>query len=72
MKYWLIKTEMGYILEQPTGALIQFFDMAANCKAYCMEKGIKPVYITERSPPSVKEEYEHVTRKNLWFNRSFR
>ena len=71
MNHWLIKTEMGYMLESNNGSLVSFFDMAANSKAYCMEKGIEPVYITVRSPHSLKEKYEHITRKNLWFNRSW-
>lgn len=71
MNHWLIKTEMGYMLESPNGSLVAFFDMAANSKAYCMEKGIEPVYITIRSPQSIKEKYEQATCKNLWFNRSW-
>lgn len=68
--HWLIKTEMGYMLEGCDGSLVQFFDMACNSKAYCMEKGIVPAYVTSKSPQSVKEQYEGVTGKDLWFYRS--
>lgn len=70
MSHWLIKTEMGYMLEDFQGNLVKFFDMAANSKAYCMGEGIVPVYITKHSPIHLKESYEIVTNKNLWFNRS--
>lgn len=66
---WLIKTEMGYVLENYRGLMLEWFDMAANSKAYCMEKEIVPVYITKNSPISVKEAYEKSTGKTLWFNR---
>lgn len=69
---WLIKTEMGYILENYRGLMLEWFDMAANSKAYCMEKGIDPVYITTKSALSVKEAYEKSTGKPLWFNRSWK
>lgn len=71
MNHWLIKTEMGYMLENHDGSLVSFFDMAVNSKAHCMEKGIVPVYITKKSPLSLKESYEKATGKPLWFNRSW-
>lgn len=66
---WLIKTEHGYMLEDSDGRLIQWFDMAANSKAYCMEQGIEPVYLSRKSGLYVQRDYELTTGKILWWNR---
>lgn len=66
---WLIKTEHGYMLEDKEGNLVKFFDMAANCKAYCREQEIVPLYLTKRTPNVYCEIYENDTGKTLWWNR---
>lgn len=67
---WLIKTEHGYILEDRYGNLLEWFDMACNSKAYCMEQGINPIYLTPKSRLADRQAYEVLTGKTLWFNRS--
>lgn len=67
MTHWLIKTEMGYLLEDLWGNRIMWFDMAANSKAYCMEKGIDAVYLNRRSDPEDIKSYELFTGKKVWF-----
>lgn len=64
---WLIKTEHGYILEDDAGNLVQWFDMACNSKAYCMEKGIEPFYLTSKSHPVDCVLYGIITGKKLWW-----
>lgn len=68
--WWLIKTEHGYILEDCEGNLVEFFDMACNSKAYCMEKGINPVYLTQKCRLADRQAYEVLTGKTLWWVRS--
>lgn len=65
---WLIKTEYGYMLEDRQGKLTEWFDMACNSKAYCMEKGISPVYLTQKSRLADRQAYEVLTGKTLWWN----
>jgi hypothetical protein len=65
--YWLVKTEHGYMLEDLYGKLVQWFDMAANSKAYCMEQGIEPVYIAKRSRLADQQAYKAYTGKSLWW-----
>lgn len=69
MSKWLIKTEHGYILEDVTGEIVQWFDMACNSKAYCMEKGIEPIYLTKKSSIYVQRDYELTTGKTLWWRK---
>ena len=66
--WWLIKTEHGYMLEDNVGNLVEWFDMACNSKAYCMEKGIKPIYLTRKSRLADRQCYEMLTGKTLWWN----
>lgn len=66
---WLIKTEHGYMLEDSDGRLVEWFDMACNSKAYCMEQGIEPTYLTRRSARRTQQDYELTTGKTLWWNR---
>lgn len=63
---WLVKTEMGYMLLSYKGTYLKWFDMAANSKAYCMEQGIAPTYITMKSPLALKEEYKRATGRGIW------
>jgi hypothetical protein len=66
---WIIKTEHGYMLEDDDGNLVEWFDMAANCKAYCMEKGIEPIYIAKNRGRLVDvQAYKAATGKDLWFD----
>jgi hypothetical protein len=65
--YWLIKTEHGYILEDFDGNLIKFFDMACNSKAYCMEQGIEPFYLSQKSRSMICKAYTIATDKTLWW-----
>lgn len=67
MSRWLIKTEHGYILEDMEGNFVQWFDMAANCKAYCMEQGIDPVYLKKNSNKMYWDAYKRITGKTLWW-----
>lgn len=67
--WWLIKTEHGYILEDNVGEFVKWFDMAANSKAYCMEKGINPIYLTQKCRLADRQAYEVLTGKTLWWNR---
>lgn len=64
---WLIKTEHGYILEDLKGNLVEWFDMACNSKAYCMEKGIDPVYLSKKSRKVECDAYAMMTGKQLWW-----
>ena len=64
---WLIKTKHGYMLEDLEGNFVQWFDMACNSKAYCMEKDIDPIYLTERSERYAVDMYEAKTGKTLWW-----
>jgi hypothetical protein len=64
---WLIKTEHGYMLEDLDGKLVQWFDMAANCKAYCMENGIDPIYLSKKTPIDYHQAYERMTGKCVWW-----
>jgi hypothetical protein len=66
--WWLIKTEHGYKLEDNEGNFVQWFDMACNSKAYCMEKGIAPVYLTRKACLNDKKAYTAETGKTLWFD----
>lgn len=66
---WLIKTEHGYMLEDELGRMVKWFDMAANCKAYCMEQGVTPVYLSKKSVIERKEAYTRATGKVLWFDK---
>lgn len=70
LTFWLIKTEHGYILEDKRGLFVEWFDMACNSKAYCMEQGINPIYLTPKSRLADRQAYEVLTGKALWFNRS--
>lgn len=56
------------MLEDPLGQMVKWFDMAANCKAYCMEQGIAPVYLSKKSTTECKEAYTKTTGKVLWFD----
>lgn len=67
MTFWLIKTEHGYILEDAKGNLVQWFDMACNSKAYCMETGIEPIYLTPKSRLASRQAYRALTGKTLWW-----
>jgi hypothetical protein len=64
---WIIKTEHGYMLEDLYGNLVQWFDMAANCKAFCMEKGVDPVYLSKSSNKTYWQAYKRLTGKTLWW-----
>jgi hypothetical protein len=64
---WLIKTEHGYMLEDMYGNLVQWFDMACNSKAYCMEIGVDPVYLTPKSGNAECVIYGLITGKTLWW-----
>jgi hypothetical protein len=66
---WLIKTEHGYMLEGKYGNIIKWFDMACNCKAYCMEQGITTVYLKPRCRLADQQAYEALTGKTLWWTR---
>ncbi|QNO00504.1 hypothetical protein phiPsa347_100 [Pseudomonas phage phiPsa347] len=70
MIHWLIKTEHGYMLEDADGRLIEWFDMACNSKAYCMEKGIEPVYLTQKCRLADRQAYNAYTGKQLWWERT--
>lgn len=65
--FWLIKTEHGYILEDNVGEFVQWFDMAANCKAYCMEQGIEPVYLSKKTEIAYTQLYTMITGKTVWW-----
>lgn len=69
MWMWIIKTEHGYMLEDGEGNLVNFFDMACNCKAHCMELGVETLYLTKKSDPDTHHAYEYLTGKTLWWNR---
>lgn len=64
---WLIKTKHGYLLEDRVGNILEWFDMACNCKAYCMEKDIHPSYINSKSSNADCQRYEDATGKGLWW-----
>jgi len=66
---WVIKTEFGYILEDSCGNIIQWFDMAANCKAHCVGAGISPVYLSTKSSLPDRQTYTTLTNKTLWFDK---
>lgn len=70
LTFWLIKTEHGYLLEDVRGNIIQWFDMACNCKAFCMEYRIEPIYLTQKSRLADRQAYEVYTGKTLWWNRN--
>lgn len=65
--FWLIKTEHGYMLEDRQGRLVKWFDMACNSKAYCMELGIEPVYLTPKCRLADRQAYNALTGKRLWW-----
>lgn len=67
LPHWLIKTEHGWILEDCGGRIIQFFDMACNSKAWCMEKNIVPIYLTPKTDPAKILTYTTCTGKVPWF-----
>ncbi|UOL48622.1 hypothetical protein [Pseudomonas phage Astolliot] len=67
MPHWLIKTEHGWILEDCSGHIVQFFDMACNSKAWCMEKNIVPIYLTPKTDPAKIRIYTTCTGKVPWF-----
>jgi hypothetical protein len=66
---WLIKTEHGYLLEDLDGNIVEWFDMACNSKAYCMEKGIEPIYLTKKCRLADRQAYQAYTGKTLWFDK---
>lgn len=66
---WIIKTEHGYMLENSEGNLVEWFDMAANCKAYCMERELNPIYLSRKSRLADRQAYEVLTGKTLWWNK---
>lgn len=66
---WLIKTKHGYMLEDGDGNFVQWFDMACNSKAYCMEKGVDPIYLTQRSEQWIADMYTARTGKLVWWLR---
>lgn len=68
---WIIKTEHGYMLEDIRGNLVEWFDMAANCKAYCMEKEIDPVYLSKKSRLIACDAYTIMTGKTLWWIKEY-
>lgn len=68
--YWLIKTEHGYMLEDPKGNLVEWFDMACNSKAYCMELGIFPFYLTPKCRLADRQAYHAITGKTLWWEKT--
>lgn len=65
--FWLIKTEYGYILEDLHGNFVEWFDMACNSKAYCMEKEIEPVYLSQKSRLADIQAYRVYTGRSLWW-----
>ena len=65
--WWLIKTEHGYMLEDNQG-IVKWFDMACNCKAYCMEQGITPVILNQKMPTVYKDFYTMCTGRTLWWD----
>jgi hypothetical protein len=69
--WWLVKTEHGYMLEDAKGNLVEWFDMACNSKAYCMEKEIAPIYLFPKCRLADRQAYEVLTGKILWWNRGF-
>ena len=68
MIHWLIKTEHGYMLETKYGKIVKWFDMACNCKAYCMEQGIEVFYLKPKNRLVERRAYEYWTGKTLWWD----
>lgn len=64
--HWLIKTEHGYMLEDNHG-IVKWFDMACNCKAYCMEQEIEPIYLKPKCRLADRQAYTAYTGKTLWW-----
>lgn len=64
--FWLIKTSVGYRLEDSNGDFLRFFHMAADSKSELYQ--LKYTYLTEKSSPDLKFKYTVNTGKVLWFD----
>lgn len=58
---WLIKRDTGYTLREYDGSYCRFFQMACDCKAFCMSLNIKPIIIDKKTSEETLKLYTEMT-----------
>jgi len=62
MQYmWLVMRESGYTLYTNSGEYHRFFQMACDCKAYCMASDIVTTTINKKTDDDTIKAYTEMT-----------